>query len=75
MYLPAMGYAIGSSYLIRQTAGSERFGGVTVKIGPQAMGTDSLTVVASDWLTDEPIDGDIQFLIDGATEGGGAVCG
>ena len=40
MYLPAKGYAIGSSYLIRQTA----------------------------WLNDEPIDDDIQFLVDGANE-------
>ncbi|MEM8779110.1 MAG: hypothetical protein AAGF26_09605 [Cyanobacteria bacterium P01_G01_bin.49] len=62
-------YAIGSSYLIRQSPGAERIGGVTVRISPRTGSMGTLKAIATDWITEELIDDDIKFLIEGATEG------
>jgi hypothetical protein len=62
-------HAVGSSYLIRQAAGAERFGGVTVKIRPRTSTKGTITVSATDWRTEEPIDDDVSFLTDAAIEG------
>ena len=54
-YLPAVPWrSIGSSYLIRQVAGSERLGGLTVTIRVVAEQTGDLRVDVTDWKTGEP---------------------
>lgn len=62
-------YAIGSSYLARQTAGSERLGGVTVKLRPRMSMRGTIEVSATDWRTEENIADNVQFLTDAAIEG------
>lgn len=62
-------HAIGSNYLIRQAAGAERFGGVTVKIRPRTSPCGTIEVSATDWRTEETIDDDVSFLTDAAIDG------
>ena len=62
-------HAIGSSYLIRQAAGAERFGGVTVRLKPRNGSDGSLEIVPTDWRTDEEIDDDISYLADASIAG------
>lgn len=48
--------AIGASYLIRQTAGSERLGGLRVTIRPRSDNEGSISVEATDWRTGDPLE-------------------
>ena len=62
-------HAIGSSYLIRQSAGAERYGGATVRVRPKREDVAKLEVIASDWRTEKPIADDITFLTNAAITG------
>lgn len=62
-------HAIGSSYLIRQSPGSERIGGVTILIRPRAGSVGTLNIKPTSWFTGDPIEDDIDFLKSAAIEG------
>ena len=62
-------YALGSSYLIRQAAGAERFGGVTVKIRPRKSSEGTIAVILKDRRTGELIEDDVSWLADAAIQG------
>lgn len=47
-------YAIGSSYLIRQVAGSERLGGLRVTVYPRSDNQGTIQVELTDWRTGAP---------------------
>jgi len=46
--------AIGSSYLIRQVAGSERMGGLRVTVYPRSDNSGTIDVQLTDWRSGEP---------------------
>lgn len=46
--------AIGSSYLIRQVAGSERLGGLRVTLYPRSDNKGTIEIQLTDWHTGEP---------------------
>ncbi len=46
--------AIGSSYLIRQVAGSERLGGLRVTLYPRSDNDGKIEIQLTDWRTGEP---------------------
>ena len=48
--------AEGSSYLIRQVAGSEKIGGLTVTVHPRSDSNGKLEICLSDWRTDKLLD-------------------
>ena len=62
-------YAIGSSYLIRQTPGGEQFGGLTVTIRPRRSSTSQLDIQLTDWKTNKPIEENIGYLANEAFKG------
>lgn len=57
---------IGSSYIKRQSASSERFGGLTVSV---TNGDGRRSVELTNWLNDDLIEDDVQWLIAAAWEG------
>ncbi len=63
--------SIGSSYLIRQTAGGERLGGLTVTVYPRYDGEGGVRVELTDWKTGEPHQyaSDYAIYSDAALEG------
>ncbi|MFK7803311.1 MAG: hypothetical protein AB8G95_16875 [Anaerolineae bacterium] len=62
-------YSIGSSYLIRQSPGAERLGGVTIKLWLNQSGTPTRQVVFTDWKLNQPIADDIKTLAIAAEKG------
>ncbi len=62
-------YAIGSSYLIQQSPGAERFGGLTLKLWPNHSGSPSRNILLSSWTEAQTIREDIRFLTSMAEEG------
>lgn len=61
--------AIGSSYLIRQTPGSERIGGLQVTILSLQNGIGKIEVQTTDWQTRQAIEDDISPFVDAALKG------
>ena len=62
-------YAIGSSYLVRQAAGAERLGGVTIRLKPRSDSNGTIEASPTDWRTDQEINDDISYLEDAAIAG------
>jgi hypothetical protein len=60
--------SIGASYLIRQSAGSERIGGLRVTLRRPSGEVGNITVEATDWRTGDRIDG-IGYLAAEAIKG------
>jgi hypothetical protein len=61
-------WAIGSSYLMRQSPGGERSGGFELYMRPKRGSTGQVEVVPNDWRTDEVLEIPQPF-IDAALEG------
>ena len=59
-------YSIGSSYLIRQAPGAEKFGGLTIKLEPRQGNAGTLEVLLTDWRTGVRIEDDVSILTDAA---------
>ncbi len=55
-------YSIGSSYLIRQSPVSERFGGVTIKLWQAQSNEPVRQVIFTDWKQNDPIKDDMKTL-------------
>ena len=59
-------HAIGSSYLIRQSPGAERFDGATATIRLANTEPGTIEIKLNDWRTLDTIDDDAEFLRDAA---------
>ena len=71
-YLPAIPWrSVGSSYLIRQVASSERIGGLAVTIRHLAEADGKLRIDVTDWQTGEPHEyaDEMSAYIDAAVDG------
>lgn len=58
--------AIGSSYLIRQVAGSERLGGLRVTLYPRSDSNGKIDIQLTDWHTGEQHEYPMQDMVDAA---------
>lgn len=63
---PSLMYAIGSSYLVRQSAGAERYDGATAQISRRPDPAGRIDIQLTDWKTNARID-DAEFLMDAAS--------
>ena len=61
-------YAVGSSYLIRQSPGGERLGGVRIRLS-RATGTGVIEVKLTSWFGGAEINEDIADLVEAAIQG------
>lgn len=59
--------AIGSSYLIRQVAGSERLGGLRVTLYPRYDNNGKIDIHLTDWHTGEQHEYPMQDMVDAAS--------
>ena len=58
--------AIGSSYLIRQVAGSEKVGGLRVTVYPRSDGLGQLTIEWTDWLSGQQLESPLNQVAETA---------
>ena len=59
--------AIGSSYLIRQVAGSERLGGLRVTLYPRCDNSGKIDIQLTDWHTGEQHEYPMQDMVHAAS--------
>jgi len=59
--------AIGSSYLIRQVAGSERLGGLRITLYPRSDNKGKIDIQLTDWHTGEQHEYPMQDMVDAAS--------
>lgn len=61
--------AVGSSYLIRQSPGAERMGGLTITLMPAQADVGAIRVQPTNYFDQTEITDDIDWMVDAAKQG------